>query len=132
MVLGLVGILVAVALSDIKLLGNPQGNAAYSVERFLRLARSTAISTTAAVKVRPTAANKLLAYTGQSCSDSTDTIPGMVLTLPLGSQLDSTAWSVCFDTRGFADANISFGLVAAHGGTKTVRVALGGGTKVDQ
>lgn len=128
--MALIGILSAAAVSNLKEMNDPLANASFSVEHFLRLARSSAISRTQAVQVAPSSRSTLIAASGDTCSSTMTAISSMTLALPRGAEFVATDWSVCFTKRGLADANTVFQLIDGNGNTKTVRVALGGGTRI--
>lgn len=129
-VLGLVSILSGIAVTNLRAINKPLQNAAYSTEVFLQLARSRAISGTQAVKVRPTSSTVLAAFSGVNCAGATTAISSLIQPLPVGTSLADTTWYVCFDPRGRADASISFNINDTGRKTKTIRIARGGGVKI--
>ena len=50
--------------------------------------------------------------------------------LPDGVSLDSTAWSVCFGSRGVSNSNVVVGLTHDEYGSRSVEVMLGGTTRI--
>lgn len=129
--MAIVAIISGTVIYNLKALNNPLGNAAFSIEQFLRLARSRAIANTAVVQVQALTTTRLAAYTSDSCSGEMTAMSDMVLKLPFESALQEVSSSVCFDQRGLADISAIFNIVDSEGDTKTVRVALGGGIKID-
>lgn len=128
--LGIVSIVSAIAISNLKEMNKPLENAAYSAELFLQLARSRAISGTQMVKVKPISNTKLEAYSGSACNDAMVAIAGLTQTLPSGTSLADTTWFICFSPRGRADAAISFNINDIGHKTKILSVARGGGVKI--
>jgi Tfp pilus assembly protein FimT len=130
--LALFAVVSAIAVYGVESMRNPLNNAALSMEQLLRTARSRAISTTQAVEVKPLSPTLIGTSTSDSCSGTMTNSPDLKLRLPTGAGLTDTTWTICFDQRGLADSNTSFQLADHHGIARTVRVALGGGVRIDQ
>ena len=131
LVTALIGILTGTALYNLKVMSNPLQNASNSVEQFMHLARARAISGTQVVKVTVTTAKRLDTATSDSCSGTMTPLPTLFLDLPVGSTLTTTTPTVCFTQRGLADVSTNFVISDNDGDSRTVRVALGGGTIID-
>ncbi|RME58764.1 MAG: hypothetical protein D6780_06235 [Candidatus Dadabacteria bacterium] len=130
-VFSVVGILLGLALYGIRGTKNPLSNAVFSIEQFIRLARAKAISGTQAVKIFPTSDTTLQASAGESCTSELTDLSDLTLTLPKETSLGDTSWSICFNARGIADTSISFTVVGPNSSIKTIKVALGGGVKIE-
>lgn len=129
--IGLIFILSAIAVSNLRVTANPLASAGVSTEQFLQLARARAIAGTEVIRVTPSSAAKLQAFRGKTCDESTTAVSDMLLDLPHEVSVQDTEWAICFNARGRADANVVFGLTDRTTGTKTVRIALGGGIKIE-
>lgn len=129
--LSLIGILSGIALSNIRTMTKPLTNAVVSTEQFLQLVRSRAISGTEIYKVQPSGSTEIHVFRGSTCAGSTTPVSDLTLELPAGSRLLDTSWFVCFNARGRADASIAFDLSDHDSRTKTIRIALGGGIRID-
>ncbi len=129
--LALIGILGATAVSSFSDLSDPLANASFSTEHFLRLARGNAISNTQAIQVAPVTATRLGMSTSDSCTGTMTAVPNTFLELPKGASMPDTSWTVCFNQRGLSSTNTSFTINDSDGHSKTMRVALGGGTRID-
>ena len=130
-VLAIIGISVGAATLNLAPLGSPLQAGTSLVEGFMRQARLNAIATTSAYRVRPTSIYKLGAETADSCTASSWTTDNsMKLDLPAEVELDSTAWSVCFSSRGISAGNVVIGLHHDTFGDIDVEVLLGGTTRV--
>ena len=109
----------------------PLDEGAARVEALCRQARTSAIASASAYRIRPDATDSLLAERGASCSASTWESGGVDATrLPEGVSLTSTSWTVCFGRRGFSNANEEIRLQHADLGTIAVEVLRGGTTRV--
>jgi len=89
------------------------------------------MASTSAYRVSPDGASGLRADSATSCSATTwsaDT--ALDLDLPDGVTMSSTTWSVCFGSRGIADANTTITLDHPEFGFISVEVLLGGATRV--
>lgn len=127
----LVAVLTETALYSLRQITDPLNDASTSMEHYLHLARTSAISNTEVIKVRAVSSTRLEAQSSDSCTGTMTTIPQLYLDLPTGSSLSDTTITACFTQRGFADAPAAFPIVDTTGQAKTVRVALGGGTTAD-
>ncbi|MBX7138199.1 MAG: prepilin-type N-terminal cleavage/methylation domain-containing protein [Oligoflexia bacterium] len=130
-VLALISIIAATALSDLKVLENPLSSASANITHYLRLVRSRAISQTKAIKVTPSGYRRLSASSAESCTSEVFT-PVTDLTLDLDDDiaLRTNDWHVCFSQRGLADAHVIFEFYSSTG-DRTVQIALGGGIKIE-
>lgn len=128
--MGLAAILMATATSNLKSLENAVADASFTTNHFLKLTRARAISRTTAIKVFPQNSQIIIAHEAETCDATTTTPTEMELRLPTGSNLTDTTWEVCFTPRGLADEHVLFTLSDDQGRTRTVEVALGGGTRI--
>ena len=130
-VLAIIGISVGAVSLNLEPLGSPLRAGTSLVEGFMRQARLNAIATTSAYRVSPISIYKLGAETADSCTASTwTTDSSMKLDMPEEVELDSTAWSVCFSSRGISAGNVVIGLHHDTWGDVDVEVLLGGTTRV--
>lgn len=126
----IISISLASALSNLDEVNRPLTNATFEITHFLRLARSQSVSQTKYISVKPISSFTLYAYSGDSCETATEQISDLVLHLPHDSSLITPEWNVCFSPRGLVAQNISFNVSDEHGYTKTIEIALGGGVRV--
>ena len=129
--MGLIAVLSTTAIANLREMHNPLSDASFSVEHFLRLARSRALSQTEAIQVSPSSAATFVASSSDSCTGIMTPVANLSLTLPSGASLADTSWSICFTQRGLADANTTFDLLGSNANVKSVSIALGGGIKIE-
>ena len=130
-VVAILGLGVGIASLRLQPLETPLQSSATLVEGFFREARLKAIATTSAYRVLPSTSSRLMAQTADSCGASTwTTVVGMNLDLASGVTLSSTAWSVCFGSRGISNDNVSVKLLHDPLGSTTIEVLLGGTTRI--
>jgi prepilin-type N-terminal cleavage/methylation domain-containing protein len=98
---------------------------------FLRRARATAMATTSAYRVRPDGVGALIAETAPSCGSAVWTgDPDLRLDLARGIRLADPSWSICFSSRGMADANLVVELRHERSGSVRFEVLRGGTTRI--
>ena len=129
-VLVLIGILLATAISNLDQLNRPMEAATAEVIGFLKQARARGMSTTRAYTVRPTSTEHLIAEFSTECGESATADERLTLDLPRGVLLNGTSWSVCFSPRGLATSDPTIELIDDDGRTKTLEVFLGGAVRV--
>jgi len=131
--LSLIGILSAVAISDLKEINSPLADSSFQVTHFMREARSKAMSKTVTVKVSPISAFSVKAEQGNSCNSTatfTPLSPPMRMDLPNGAALADPTWEICFTKRGLANQSATFVIQDTEGQTRMVEVALGGASRI--
>ena len=103
----LIALFFAGALPTIKQLNNPLRNGAHEMVAFFKEARAKAMATTLAYSITPASATRITAAFAKNCA-AADFSPdsSMALELPQGASLSATNWSVCFNSRGFADSSV--------------------------
>ena len=113
-------------------LDRPAENAALQTMGFLKKARAKALATTWAYTLTPSADGKSVTSTyGKNCSAATQTNDSkLTLAMPAGAHFLSTAWSICFSTRGLTDSSATIYIQDSEGLTKRVELAAGGGTRI--
>lgn len=132
-VLALIGLVVGAYSLYLRPVEAALETASAHVEGTLRAARLKAIATTSAYRVRPQDDGRLVAEWAGSCSAASWTDDdGLDLDLPADVRLDSTAWTVCFTSRGVSNANVVITLNHPQHGTRHIEVLLGGTTRVFQ
>lgn len=130
-VLSMFSIILGMAIVNLSELVNPVENGAASIMAFMKEARARALSTTSAYTVYPTSTRRVITEYGDTCSDASPVADGsLVIDLPSNVFLSDTTWSVCFDSRGFPDANVTVPVVDIYEGTRTVEIFLGGAVRV--
>lgn len=132
-VLAILGITLGIGTVYLTPLEAPLEAGALLVEGFCRQARLSAIATTSAYRVRPGTAERLLAEHASSCAETVWTLDdGMGTELPRGVTVESTAWSICFSSRGVSSDNQEIRLQHSEDGSIGVEVLVGGTTRVVQ
>jgi prepilin-type N-terminal cleavage/methylation domain-containing protein len=130
-VLAIMGIALGIGSMYLRPIERPLESGAALVESLCRQARTSAIATTSAYRVRPGSAYMLLAEQAASCSETTWTVDNTTKTqLPQGVTVTSTSWTVCFSSRGISTDNQKIQLQHDQFGTIVVEVLLGGTTRV--
>ncbi len=135
-VMAVMGIVLGMAASNLRVIANPAQHGASEVMGYLKHARARAVSTTSAYTVRPLSTNTLQALTGINCASAdSEPDPGMpALTLPAGAYLGETDWSVCFSSRGLPTTNLEVSVHDSnnHGLGVGVEVYYGGAVRIKQ
>ncbi len=108
----------------------PLRTGAQLVEGLMKQARAKAIASTTAHRVRPFSATTLVVESARSCSSAAWTFdPRMEVVLPVGVNLEETAWTVCFTSRGIASENLFMTLNHEQFGTQRLELLKGGAIK---
>jgi Tfp pilus assembly protein FimT len=128
--LAMIGILLATATSNLKIISNPLADASFALNHYFRLSRARAISQTTVIKIAPTSTTRVVATSGETCDTATAAVDNLAINLPTGARLVTTDWSTCFTARGLATEAITFSLIDDRGVTRTVEIALGGGSRI--
>ena len=129
-VMALASALIGIVAFNLRDLRNPEHAAAMEVMTFIKQARGKAIASTQAYTVVPSSSTKIITTYGSNCSSVTQTPDtAMTLKLPSGASMPNTAWSVCFEARGFSRNAVDI-YVTQDGKTDTVQVVLGGAARV--
>ena len=130
-VLAIMGIALGIGAMYLRPIESPLKSGATLVEGLCRQARTSAIATTSAYRVRPGTAHMLLAEQAASCSETTWEVDNASKTqLPQGVSVKSTSWAVCFSSRGISTDNQEIHLQHSQFGEIGVEVLLGGTTRV--
>ena len=137
-VLAVVGVVLAIAALNLRPLGAPLDQAANGLAGSLRQARTKAMATTSAYRVRPTSPTRVITERANRCGADTDAwtnVPGMTFELEGNIVLAADDWEVCFTNRGMARANSGGDSVeVAHASdssrTRNVTTLLAGGVRV--
>lgn len=130
-VLAIAALVMGTAISNLKELDDPLSNASFSLGHYLRLARSRAISQTLAIQLKPSGANRIVASSADSCTATMTPMSDLSFDFPTGSRMVSTTWTICFSSRGFTPQEVEFNIQGDSSLTKTVSVALGGGSQIE-
>ncbi len=129
-VLVLIGILLATAISNIDQLNRPMESATAELVGYLKQVRGRGMATTRAYTVRPTSTEHVIAEFSNECGESATADDTLTFNVPRGVLLNGTSWSVCFSPRGLATSNPTIELIDDEGRTKTLEVFLGGAVRV--
>jgi hypothetical protein len=130
-VLAMVGLSVGATTAILAPAEAPLETGAVLLEGFFTRARARAMATTSAYRVRAVDADSVVAQFAGSCSAATWTDEErMELELPRDVTLPDTSWTVCFTSRGAADANVLVALNHPRTGTKQVEVFTGGSARI--
>jgi prepilin-type N-terminal cleavage/methylation domain-containing protein len=130
-VMALGSILFGMAIANLREYHNAAQSASFQVASLFKRARAQAIATTSAVRVRPTSTTQLVTEAADRCAATTwteDNTGGLALSG--GALMSDTTWSVCFNSRGFADQNVSFNISDATR-TSSIEVMLGGSVEIE-
>ncbi len=130
-VMSLFTIFTSFAVSNLRALDNPLQDSSSEMLGFFKQVRARAVSTTNAYIVEPAGDGHVVTRYAASCSSTTTTAdPQLTVVLPESVALTDISWSVCFNSRGFADDNITVSLQDAYFDSKAVEVYLGGGARL--
>ena len=124
-------ILMGITAANLRAYSRGSKNAVAMIQGFVKQARAKAISRTAAYKIYADPGGKKIRTSfANSCSSATFvTDASLVLDMPEETSLVSPSWSVCFNSRGIADSNITISFKTRDAGTKQLEVLLGGATR---
>jgi hypothetical protein len=126
-----VGIAVAAAVVYLRPIEAPLQVGSTALEGYFRQARGRALATTSAYRVSASTVRLLQAEYAKNCAEASWTPdPKLQLQLPPGVTLASTSWSICFNNRGLADANLQVTLKHPEEGSQQVEVLRGGAARV--
>lgn len=130
-VLLIASLLMAMAVPNLDELERPLVNGAHQVVGIVKLARAKAVSTTSAYILAPVSGERIGASTALSCDDPVPLADdSLFLDLPRGITLADTDWTVCLNSRGFAQQNVTIVLVDSELNGRSVEVFLGGAVRV--
>lgn len=128
-VISIIGILSAFAISNLNLLEKPLVSASSHIQGIVKLARAKAVGTTSAYRISAPADNQIAVAFGNTC-DTTDTADGtMQYLLPSEVTITNTVWTICFNARGLATEVATIPLADTHGQTRTIEVFMGGAVR---
>lgn len=128
--MALLGIFLGIGYLFLKPFDTPLRDGVLLTESFLRGARSNAMATTSACRVRPVDGTHLLSECAPTCSAAAWTVDDdLKLTLPTNVTFDDTTWTVCFSGRGMSAGNVVIGLSHPERGSKRIEVLVGGLTR---
>lgn len=129
-VLGMTGIFLGMAISNLRELDDPLLNATSQTIGFLKQVRARAFATTSAYTITPTPSGLVTSFANR-CSDvDTTSEPRLSLTMPSGVTITDTSWTVCFSARGLPNDNVLIPLQDHELKTRTVEVMLGGAVRI--
>ncbi len=126
-----VAVIMGIGFTYIRDFENRSQTGALEASRFLKQVRVRAMASTLAYTVIPATTSRLTVSTAANCHE----VPSagddsLILNLPERVILDSISWSICFNSRGLPDDNMTFSLTDDKDITQTVEVMLGGGIRV--
>lgn len=126
-----ISLLATTAIPSLAALKNPLDDGTNITMSILKQARAKAIATTSAYKISPTSNNHIKAEYLKNCSSNSATQDSkLALDMPQGVLLGATNWSICFDSRGFAQEAKNISLYDGSGKTKTLEIYLGGAVRI--
>lgn len=128
-VLLLSAVLASIAIGNLRELANPAQSGAAQIEAFLKQIRAIAISQTLAYEVSAESPSRLVASFGTTCDASMQNAPALTLDLPIGTTLNPSDFTICFNSRGIAMDNVTAEISDARG-RRQVEVLLGGGVRI--
>lgn len=109
----------------------PVRSGAVLLKELFGLTRARAVATTSAYRLTPAAADRVTAASADSCTAATWTAdPEIELELPQGVSMSSTAWTICFTSRGAADSSLVVTLTHPGFGSEQVEVVMGGSARI--
>ena len=127
--LAVASILCGIAVSNLRTYDDSSDTVADGLVSIFRDARARALAATVAYTVDVSGTTVRTQYS-PLCSTTTKTVdPTIQYRLPVGASLSNTAWSVCFDSRGFATNSMQASVTDSVGRTTTFEVVLGGATR---
>jgi prepilin-type N-terminal cleavage/methylation domain-containing protein len=129
-VIAILGTGLAIGSAYLRPMEHPVERGAERLESLFRGARSRAVSTLSAYRIRPETNGSLLGEYSASCNAVTWTAePALELALPDLVTLTDTSWSVCFDTRGIASSGLLVTVDHPDFYPRVVEVMLGGAVR---
>lgn len=130
-VLFIMMIIAGTAIPTFAALKNPLDDGITTTLGLIKQTRAKAIATTSAYKIKASTTGHIYTEYLTKCSSATATAdPKLTLDLPTGVALTSITWSVCFDSRGFAQTAQNLTLYNSDGKLRTVEIFLGGAARI--
>ena len=130
-VLGMVGIFMMMAVSNLHELDDPLLNSSAQLVGYLKQVRAKAFASTSAYTISPSSATQIQAEFSNKCSDAVKTAdPKLTIDLPSGAFLSDTGWELCINSRGLPDQNLVMDLENYQSQTRQVEIMLGGAVRV--
>lgn len=120
------------AIPTLAALKNPLDDGIATTLGIIKQTKAKAIATTSAYRIKASSNNHIYTEYLSKCSASGNATADTKLTLdlPIGVALTSYAWSICFDSRGFAQTSQNITLYDQNGKMRTIEVFLGGATRI--
>ena len=112
---------------------NTSEQGAEMIAGFIRQVRAKGVAATSAYTIFANGYDQIVSSYSDKCSDALKTPDDtLVLDLPVALELTSSTWSVCFSSRGLADANILLEVFdTKEFEIKEIEVFLGGAIRVN-
>lgn len=130
-VFSVMGVSLGAAAVYVASMNRPLEDGLQQTQGMLRQARSIAMATTSAYRIKPTDDRHLVAEKGPSCgTDQWVVDDDLKLELPRGVSLTNVGWSVCFSSRGTSNASIAIPLSHSERGLGEIRVMRGGTARI--
>ena len=123
--------MMGIAVTQFNDMLNPAQSSASNIAAFFKEARARAVSTTSAYRVQPTSSRQIVAYFGNTCSNTPSQDPRLMLDLPTDVTLTSIGWNTCFSSRGLADTNTTVSVIDDEGLSQSIEVFLGGAVRIN-
>lgn len=128
--LTLCSIMLGSAVFQLKNINDSSDSTTDQIVSVIREARAKALTGTLAYTVDMSASNRLRARYSPLCSSSTKTADAtLAVQLPTGTSLSDTSWSVCFDSRGFANGSVQVSVTDSMGRSSSFEIVLGGAVR---
>ncbi len=124
-------ILATTAIPSFAALKNPLDDGIATTLGIIKQTRSKAIATTSAYKIQASTNSHIYTQYLSKCTANNPTIDTkLTLDLPIGVALTSHTWSICFDSRGFAQNAQNLTLYDQGGKMRTIEIFLGGAARI--
>lgn len=124
-------ILATTAIPSFAALKNPLDDGIATTLGVIKQTRAKAIATTSAYKIQASTNSHIYTQYLSKCNANTSTADSkLTLDLPIGVALTSNTWSICFDSRGFAQSAQNITLYNQNGKMRTIEVFLGGAARI--
>jgi len=127
----IVAIVTVMAAPSLLELNDASNNGSLQFLGYAKNVKARAMSTTSAVTVTPTSSRTLVATSGTSCNDSTQSSESRLnFTLPKGANFTNSNWSFCFNQYGLTDNNFTIN-IQDKDSVEEIEIMLGGAVVIN-
>jgi prepilin-type N-terminal cleavage/methylation domain-containing protein len=129
--LAIMGVVMSIAVLNLRPFSNPLEDAWVQTESFLKLVRAKAMATTSAYRIRQDGQRLVAEYAERCSAPSFTQDPSLVTELPAGVRLTTGSGNplqFCFSSRGYANSNTVL-LLSKDGRERRLEILLGGGVR---